>query len=716
MDNVAFDDQEDPAPGMRSIINDVTPMRSKSIVAFAPHHLDVLERRESDNSVESKETCEPEEKPWHDYSKAEKYSYLGFAVIKMLLFIFFLYFFLLSLNFMTIGFTLVSGVAMEAGDTIRFILSNPFASLAIGIIVTAIMQNATATTSIAVSMVGAGIIPDVKNAIPIIMGSNIGTCFTNSLIALTLAGDPNEFKRAFSGATLNDMFNFLTTAVLLPIEILFDVLYTMSDKLTSTIPFENADQIAQANFIGAILNPFTDLFIVLDNDAIDAITKGDRNVTEIARRCCERATSLQNQTASLTSSNMTYNTTVLVNKTICMRECSYWCVPMLRSFGDAGTGLFWIVLSIVVLIVCLFSIVKVLSLLIVGPIAKGVRRGLNASLPGKMKWLTQVILFVIAFLLTLIVQSSNIITATLVPLCGIGLISLQRVYVMTLGSNIGTTVTGILSAFTLTPNAMKKGLQLAFVYTFFNTLGVIFWLPIPFLRFPKTLARHLGNIVFQYRWFLYVYAFSVYFVIPIIIFCLALIPYWIGLAIVGLPLICLCVSYLVVLILRKYCIKVLPVKLKSFSWLPIWLRSLEPYDTRMKQMSCCDRKNKQRVHAEQMDFIITSVGFDLEKGKKGLSNRNDQQTQTDSEEGKVSTPRPIPSVIRRMSVIGGLVREGERKVRSRRNSYVSNLSSSEDEHDLQSVKDYRLRRSFRRSKISQRNKELDNLKIEDTKL
>ena len=48
-------------------------------------------------------------------------------------------------------------------------------------------------------MVGAGIIPDVQSAIPIIMGSNIGTCVTNSLIALTLAGDPNEFRRAFSG-------------------------------------------------------------------------------------------------------------------------------------------------------------------------------------------------------------------------------------------------------------------------------------------------------------------------------------------------------------------------------------------------------------------------------------------------------------------------------------------------------------------------------------
>ena len=54
-----------------------------------------------------------------------------------------------------------------------------------------------------------------------------------------------------------------------------------------------------------------------------------------------------------------------------------------------------------------------------------------------MKWFTQVVLFIIALLLTIIVQSSNIITATLVPLCGIGIVTLQRVFVMTLGSNIG---------------------------------------------------------------------------------------------------------------------------------------------------------------------------------------------------------------------------------------------------------------------------------------
>ena len=87
---------------------------------------------------------------------------------------------------------------------------------------------------------------------------------------------------------------------------------------------------------------------------------------------------------------------------------------MIEAIGDGGTGLFWIIFSIIVLIACLFGIVKVLSLLIVGPIAKGVRIAVNASFPKPFRWLTEILLFIIAFLLTIVVQSSNIITATLV--------------------------------------------------------------------------------------------------------------------------------------------------------------------------------------------------------------------------------------------------------------------------------------------------------------
>jgi sodium-dependent phosphate cotransporter len=59
----------------------------------------------------------------------------------------------------------------------------------------------------------------VRNAIPIVMGANIGTSVTNTIVSLMQASDRKEFGLAFAAATVHDMFNWLTVIVLLPIEV-----------------------------------------------------------------------------------------------------------------------------------------------------------------------------------------------------------------------------------------------------------------------------------------------------------------------------------------------------------------------------------------------------------------------------------------------------------------------------------------------------------------
>jgi len=59
----------------------------------------------------------------------------------------------------------------------------------------------------------------VRPAIPIIMGVNIGTSLTNTIVSLAQSADRDEFRRAFAGATVHDMFNWLTVLILLPLEI-----------------------------------------------------------------------------------------------------------------------------------------------------------------------------------------------------------------------------------------------------------------------------------------------------------------------------------------------------------------------------------------------------------------------------------------------------------------------------------------------------------------
>ena len=48
----------------------------------------------------------------------------------------------------------------------------------------------------------------------------MGTTITNTLVSLTQSGDRDQFRRAFAGATIHDMFNWLTVIILLPLEVM----------------------------------------------------------------------------------------------------------------------------------------------------------------------------------------------------------------------------------------------------------------------------------------------------------------------------------------------------------------------------------------------------------------------------------------------------------------------------------------------------------------
>jgi len=58
----------------------------------------------------------------------------------------------------------------------------------------------------------------VQGAIPIIMGANMGTTVTNTLVAMTTLNRRAEFQRAFAGATIHDFFNLMAILILFPVE------------------------------------------------------------------------------------------------------------------------------------------------------------------------------------------------------------------------------------------------------------------------------------------------------------------------------------------------------------------------------------------------------------------------------------------------------------------------------------------------------------------
>lgn len=93
----------------------------------------------------------------------------------------------------------------------------PVVGLMIGLLATSLIQSSSGTTSIVVGLVAAGALP-VRGAIPIVMGANMGTTVTNTIVALGSLSRRAEFRRAFAGATMHDFFNLMTIMILFPLE------------------------------------------------------------------------------------------------------------------------------------------------------------------------------------------------------------------------------------------------------------------------------------------------------------------------------------------------------------------------------------------------------------------------------------------------------------------------------------------------------------------
>ena len=97
-----------------------------------------------------------------------------------------------------------SGRAFRDSD----LLANPVSGMAIGILATVLMQSSSTTTSIVISMAAADLV-SVENAAYLVMGANIGTSVTNTIVSIAHLNSQEEYRRAFTGSVLHDMFNWL---------------------------------------------------------------------------------------------------------------------------------------------------------------------------------------------------------------------------------------------------------------------------------------------------------------------------------------------------------------------------------------------------------------------------------------------------------------------------------------------------------------------------
>lgn len=135
--------------------------------------------------------------------------------------------------------------------------TNPLVGLMIGLVATALIQSSSTVTSIIVGMVAGGL--PIPIAIPLIMGANIGTSLTSTIVSLGHIRSGEEFRRAFSAATVHDAFNITAVAILLPMELLFQPLQRLSESLAGLLVSDASVDMKSVNFMKTLLSPASDL-------------------------------------------------------------------------------------------------------------------------------------------------------------------------------------------------------------------------------------------------------------------------------------------------------------------------------------------------------------------------------------------------------------------------------------------------------------------------
>ena len=183
-------------------------------------------------------------------TKADKQRELTDLLLRILMVAFLLYTFLIGVKCLSSGMKLMGG---DFAKTLFDMSGIPFVSLMMGMLATVLFQSSSVTTSIIVGLVSAGTL-SISGAIPMIMGANLGTSVTNTIVSLGYVKDTTNFKRAFAAATVHDFFNILTVAVLLPLELMTGFIEKLATS-TSALLYGGVSGVKFSSPIKAAIKP-----------------------------------------------------------------------------------------------------------------------------------------------------------------------------------------------------------------------------------------------------------------------------------------------------------------------------------------------------------------------------------------------------------------------------------------------------------------------------
>lgn len=179
------------------------------------------------------------------------------GIVKALYFLFLLYLFFFSIELMSEAFKLAGrGFAEQLVST----ASDPLAGLIIGFLATSLIQSSSTTTTIVVGLVASGAL-SISVAIPIVMGANIGTTMTNTIVSMGHVTRSHEFEKAFAASTVHDFFNILAAITLLPIEIMWHPIEKGAHFIEAI--FEGVGGMKLASPLKLLVGPPADFFLEL---------------------------------------------------------------------------------------------------------------------------------------------------------------------------------------------------------------------------------------------------------------------------------------------------------------------------------------------------------------------------------------------------------------------------------------------------------------------
>ena len=357
-----------------------------------------------------------------------------------------LFVFLLGVKGLGDGFKLLGGDLIQGFFAAT---EDPFVGLIVGLLATTLVQSSSVTTSMIVGLVAAPENPlPLANAVPMIMGANIGTTVTATIVSLAHMGRREEFERAFPVAICHDIFNYLSVLVLLPIEIATGFLRSSAILVASSLEgiggFDYESPLR--SLLSAGFAPFT-----------------------------------------------AFAESVIAT--------------------DGGRAVFLIGVSGLFIFFALFLLVRVMRQLVHTRVESIVNEVLGSS---------AVLAILVGIVMTVMVQSSSITTSVLVPLGAAGLLRLEQAFPITIGANVGTTVTALLAALGVAgPNALA-GLEIALVHLIFNISGTLLIYPIKAIRsVPLIAARAVTRVALRSRKMTVLLVAVLFYGVPALILLLA---------------------------------------------------------------------------------------------------------------------------------------------------------------------------------------------------